>query len=149
MTESMNRKEEINRDQKQGRVLLDATVFPSEDKTISVREDARSCDRYEISEMIGFDKKTNRPVYGESKQVINFVNSRPDGTMNYGLQSEQLVHMLVHRTKRLNEILPSKHSDKMVKGLEMFLEACQERFDERMKEGVAGTNNQLPDKDKK
>ncbi len=64
-----------------------------------------------------------------------------------GLQSEQLVHMLVHRTKRLNEILPSKHSEKMVKGLEMFLEACQERFAERIEAGVAGENKSLPESD--
>ena len=148
MNESMNAKEVDNRDKKQPRTLLDATVFPSTDKTISVREDHRSCDRYEINEMIGYDKKENKPVYGESKQVINFVNAREDGTMNYGLQSEQLVHMLIDRTAKLDKQLPSKHSEKMLKGLNMFIEACKERVEERLEAGVMGTPQPLP-KDQK
>lgn len=126
--------------------LLHETVFPSEDATIKFRDTPRGCDEYTINEMIGFDKEKNRPVYGNSTQTIRFVHSNVQQGMNYGLQSEQLVLMLIDRTRKLNKQLPSPHSAKMIAGLEVFMDACRERFEERIKAGVAGTPKPLPGK---
>ncbi len=55
-----------------------------------------------------------------------------------GLQSEQLVLVLLDRAVKLNARFPSDHNTKMIAGLEMFLEACKERVEERMTRGVMG-----------
>lgn len=145
MSESLNRKEEINRENKTGLQPVDAAVFPSQERSVFFRNTDRGCDEYFIHEMIGYDKTSDQPVYGQSRQQIKFVHGRGDGTMNYGLQSEQVVIMLIDRTKKLDKQIPSRHNAKMLQGLEMFLEACKERFDERMKAGVAGKSVPLPD----
>jgi hypothetical protein len=117
---------------------LNATVFPSDDKTISVEDDNiyGGAHKYEIQNCIGFnDGKTQ---YVESSQQIQFVQKNDDGTMVPGLQSEQLVLVLLDRHKKLNARFPSVQSKKMIDGLELFLLACEERVQERMQRGVMG-----------
>lgn len=55
-----------------------------------------------------------------------------------GVQSEQLVIILIDRHKKLNSRFPSPQNEKMLLGLQMFLDACKERVDERIKNGVMG-----------
>lgn len=117
---------------------LDAVVYPSEEPTISVVEDATygGAHCYVIRECLGFnDGKTQ---YTDSEQVIRFVQKNDDGSMIPGLQSEQLVLALLDRHKKLNDRFPSEQNAKMVAGLQMFLDACEERVKSRIERGVMG-----------
>ena len=117
---------------------IDAVVYPSDEPTISVVDDATygGAHCYVIRECLGFnDGKTQ---YVETRQVIRFVQKNDDGTMIPGLQSEQLVLALLDRHEKLNARFPSEQNAKMIAGLRMFLEACEERVKNRMERGVMG-----------
>lgn len=89
-----------------------------------------------IRECLGFnDGKTQ---YTDSEQVIRFVQKNDDGSMIPGLQSEQLVLALLDRHEKLNDRFPSEQNAKMVAGLQMFLDACEERVKSRIERGVMG-----------
>lgn len=70
--------------------------------------------------------------------MIQFIQKLDDGTVIPGLQSEQLVLMLIDRHKKLNARFPSAQNEKMIQGLEMFLDASRERVEDRMNRGVMG-----------
>ena len=113
-------------------------VYPSDEPTISVVDDAiyGGAHCYVIRECLGFnDGKTQ---YVETEQVVRFVQKNDDGTMIPGLQSEQLVLALLDRHEKLNTRFPSEQNAKMIAGLRMFLEACEERVKNRMERGVMG-----------
>lgn len=117
---------------------IDAVVYPSDERTISVVDDAiyGGAHCYVIRECLGFnDGKTQ---YVETEQVVRFVQKNDDGTMIPGLQSEQLVLALLDRHEKLNTRFPSEQNAKMIAGLRMFLEACEERVRNRMERGVMG-----------
>lgn len=117
---------------------IDARVYPSEEQTISVVEDKTygGAHCYIIRECLGFvDGKTQ---YTDTEQVVQFVRKNDDGSIVPGLQSEQLVLALLDRHKKLNARFPSEHNIKMVAGLRMFLDACEERVKSRMERGVMG-----------
>lgn len=117
---------------------IDAVVYPSDEPTISVVDDAiyGGAHCYVIRECLGFnDGKTQ---YVETEQVVRFVQKNDDGTMIPGLQSEQLVLTLLDRHEKLNARFPSEQNAKMIAGLRMFLEACEERVKNRMERGVMG-----------
>lgn len=117
---------------------IDAVVYPSDEPTISVVDDETygGAHCYVIRECLGFnDGKTQ---YVETEQVIRFVRKNDDGTMIPGLQSEQLVLALLDRHEKLNARFPSEQNAKMIAGLRMFLEACEERVKNRMERGVMG-----------
>ncbi len=117
---------------------LDALVYPSDEKTISVYDDATygGAHKYEIINCLGFnDGKTQ---YDTTKQTIQFVQKNDDGTMIPGLQSEQLVEVLLDRAIKLNNRFPSEQNKKMIDGLRMFIDACVERVQERIDRGVMG-----------
>ena len=117
---------------------LDQTVFPSEEKTVSVMDDDiyGGAHNYTIKNCLGFnDGKTQ---YEESEQTINFVKKTDDGKMIPGLQSEQLVIVLLDRAQKLNARFPSPQNEKMMAGLQMFLDACKERVQDRIDRGVMG-----------
>lgn len=120
------------------KIDLDGTVFPSKEKTIQVINDATygGAHCYIIRECLGF--KDGKTSYVDSKQVIQFIQKLDDGTVIPGLQSEQLVLMLIDRHKKLNARFPSAQNEKMIQGLEMFLEASRERVEERINRGVMG-----------
>ena len=120
------------------KVLLDACVFPSEEKTIQVVNDATygGAHCYILRECLGF--ADGRTSYVNSEQVIQFIQKLDDGTVIPGLQSEQLVLALIDCHKKLNARFPSAQNEKMIKGLEMFLEASRERVEDRMNRGVMG-----------
>lgn len=117
---------------------LDYTVFPSEEKTISVVDDGTygGAHYYFAQSCLGFnDGKTQ---YAGSGQFIQFVKKEDNGDITQGFQSEQLVYILLDRAVKLNNRFPSAQNEKMIKGLEMFLEACKERVEERIARGVMG-----------
>lgn len=117
---------------------LDALVFPSEEKTISVLDDENygGAHFYSIRNCTGFvDGKTQ---YLESEQCIQFVQKNDDGSMVPGLQSEQIVLMLIDRQEKLNARFPSEFHDKAIVGLQMFLQAQRERVESRIARGVMG-----------
>lgn len=120
------------------KVLLDACVFPSEEKTIEAVYDRTygGAHCYVIRECLGFSD--GRTSYVNTQQVFQFVQKLDDGTVIPGLQSEQVVLALIDRHRKLNARFPSPQSEKMIKGLEMFLEASRERVEDRIARGVMG-----------
>ena len=120
------------------KVDVDGTVFPSVEKTIQAVYDEQygGAHCYVIRECLGF--ADGRTSYVNSAQVIQFIQKLDDGTVIPGLQSEQLVLALIDRHRKLNARFPSPQNEKMIHGLEMFLEASRERVEDRMNRGVMG-----------
>lgn len=119
------------------RQTLDCTVYPSDEKTISVvGDDYGGAHCYCVRESKGF--ADGKAEYVDTEQVIQFVHKTDDGTVVPGLQSEQLVQVLLDRHSKLNAKYPSEQYAKMKKGLTMFLNACKERIDDRIERGVMG-----------
>lgn len=130
-------------------VQLDAKVFPSDQNTIITMvpegDEYGGAHEYWITNCFGFEGgRTNyqfEMVDGEPRaqgQKIQFVQKDNDGTITPGLQSEQLVYVLLDRHQKLNARFPSAQNEKMLVGLQMFIDACQERVEERIKRGVMG-----------
>ena len=117
---------------------LDFKVFPSEEKTISVEDcvEYGGAHKYTIENSIGFNNGVAE--YVDSNQTVQFVQKNADGTMIPGAQSEQLAFVLLDRCVKLNNRFPSSHNEKMITGLKMFIEACEERVQERINRGVMG-----------
>jgi ribosome assembly protein YihI (activator of Der GTPase) len=76
--------------------------------------------------------------YVDSTQEIQFVQKNLDGTIIPGVQSEQLALILLDRARKLNARFPSVQNGQMIDGLQMFIEACEDRVRERMDRGVMG-----------
>ena len=115
---------------------LNYKVFPSEDKTISVEDDLYGgAHHYSAKKSLGFED--NKALYIEEEVSLPFVFKDGDVTAP-GLQSEQLAYILLDRVVKLNARFPSEHNVKMMAGLDMFLDACQERVKERISRGVMG-----------
>lgn len=117
---------------------IEAKVFPSEENTIAVAEDKNygGAHYYQIQNCKGFNN--GKTEYDETSQSIQFVEKSDDGSMTPGLQSEQLVLVLMDRAVKLNARFPSEQNQKMIAGLQMFLDACKERVEDRMNRGVMG-----------
>ena len=109
-------------------------------KTIKVNDqldpDYGGAHSYEAKNSIGFNN--GKAEYIDSYQTIDFVMKRDDGTMMPGLQSEQLVHILIDRTNKLNAKFPSDFNQEMLRGLNIYLDACKARIEDRMNRGVMG-----------
>jgi len=117
---------------------IEAKVFPSDENTISVSKDEiyGGAHYYQIKNCKGFnDGKTE---YDDTFQSIQFVQKEYDGSMTAGLQSEQLVLVLMDRAVKLNNRFPSAQNEKMIQGLQLFLDACKERVEDRINRGVMG-----------
>lgn len=91
---------------------------------------------YSIRDCKGFNN--GQTQYAKSFHDIQFVRKNDNGSIIPGLQSEQLVLVLLDRHKKLNARFPSTQNAKMIEGLQMFLDACRERVEERMNRGVMG-----------
>ena len=119
---------------------LERTVYPSGDRTILIdgtEDEYGGAHLYHASHCLGF--KDGKTVYDfEHQTTIQFVRKISDTEVIGGLQSEQLVLILLDRHEKLNAKYPSLQYDKMKRGLEMFLEACKERVNERLSRGVMG-----------
>ncbi len=124
------------------KILENAVVYPSKVPTIVVHDDQDvygGAHYYTITNCKGFkdgETQYDDPYY--SNQTVRFVQKGDDGTMLPGLQSEQLVLMLIDRQEKLNSRFPSEFNDKAIAGLKMFLEAQKERVEDRIKRGVMG-----------
>jgi hypothetical protein len=118
---------------------LEAKVYPSNENTITCEDDPvyGGAHKYLIRNCLGFVDGQTKYVT-DSAHILQFIQKNDDGSIIPGLQSEQLVLMLIDRQKKLNARFPSPFSDKAVKGLEMFLEAQKERVEERINRGVMG-----------
>lgn len=91
---------------------------------------------YRIMNCLGFSDGITQ--YQSTYQTIQFVKKFEDGTVVPGLQSEQLLIALIDRHKKLDAMFPSEHNKKMIRGMEMALEAMEERVNERIERGVMG-----------
>jgi hypothetical protein len=124
------------------KILENAVVFPSTVPTIVVHDDQDvygGAHLYSITNCKGFkDGETQYDDPYFQTQTIQFVQKNDDGTMIPGLQSEQLVLMLIDRQEKLNARFPSEFNTKAIAGLKMFLEAQKERVDDRIARGVMG-----------
>lgn len=120
--------------------VIDAKVFPSADCTITVKDDATygGAHEYCLIESLGFDPAQGAAIHANTTQTIRFVHKPDDAPMAAGVQSEQLAYVLLDRCQKLNARFPSDHNAKMIAGLEIFLEACRERVEERLSRGVMG-----------
>ena len=119
--------------------ILDKPVYPSNYPTVSVVNDDNQyggAHHYILENCKGF--KDGKTQYGGGTQTIQFVQTLEDGTTTAGLQSEQLVIMLIDRIQKLNTLYPAPQNDKAILGLQMFLDAHKERIDERIGRGVMG-----------
>jgi len=117
-------------------IQFDYKVFPSEDKTISVEDDLYDgAHYYSAKKSLGFED--GKAIYIEDEAILPFVFKDGDLTVA-GLQSEQLAYILLDRCIKLNAKFPSEHNVKMIAGLDIFLEACQDRVKERISRGVMG-----------
>lgn len=117
---------------------LDYTVFPSEQKTIKVQDDPiyGGAHLYEVNNCSGFiDGETK---YENDSWQLQFIEKKDDGTIIPGFQSEQLAFILYDRCLKLNDRFPSPENLQMLTGLEIFLSACKERVENRIKRGVMG-----------
>jgi hypothetical protein len=112
---------------------LEETVYPSNAQTII----AFGAHEYDFVNCMGFENGETKYVQGEI-QTIRFIKTNDDGTIVHGLQSEQLVIALMDRHKKLNQLFPSPQNEKMLAGLQLFLDACKERVDDRIGRGVMG-----------
>lgn len=118
---------------------LEQTVFPSQEQTVAVainNDEYGGAHCYIFQNCLGFNNGATQ--YDNSFQQVRFVQKNHDGSMAAGLQSEQLVIALIDRTKKLNAVYPSSQNEKMIAGLQMFLDACKERVEERINRGVMG-----------
>ena len=120
------------------KVPIDAVVFPSDERTIQVVKDEEygGAHCYIIRECLGY--VCGETAYADSSQVVQFIQKLDDGDIIPGLQSEQLVLVLIDRHRKLNARFPSEQNEKMIRGLEMFLEASRERVRDRINCGVMG-----------
>jgi hypothetical protein len=118
---------------------LDGVVYPSEERTIAALDNDGygGAHKYFVTNSLGFKDGKAEYMPGEG-QAIQFVHKPNDVDVIPGLQSEQLVLLLLDRHARLNEKYPSEQYEKMKAGLEMFLEASKERVEARIARGVMG-----------
>lgn len=117
---------------------LEFKVYPSEEQTIAVEDDAGygGAHKYELKNSVGFNNGVAE--YVESSTTIQFVQKNDDGSMVPGVQSEQLAYILLDRCIKLNSRFPSDYNAKMIAGLNTFLDACAERIKDRIDRGVMG-----------
>jgi len=113
-------------------------VFPSEKNTIRVHKDDTygGAHEYIITNCLGFSG--GQTQYDNTTQRIKFVKKLDDGKMESGLQSEQLVLVLIDRQKKLNARFPSPFNEKALFGLQIFLDAQRARVQDRIDRGVMG-----------
>jgi hypothetical protein len=119
---------------------VEAVVFPSDKRTIMVEDDPvyGGAHRYHVVGSLGFEDGEALYDYSDN-HVLQFVHkTSPDGPTIPGLQNEQLALVMRDRVLKLNAKYPSTHNEKMITGLQMFLDACRERVEERMNRGVMG-----------
>lgn len=131
---------------------LEATVFPSNEKTIWCHNDEDGyggAHLYEIRNCLGFkDGQTEYCAWDGEKewvgtvkqpsQIIRFVQKHDNGDVTPGIQNEQLLIILIDRIKKLNTQFPSRENSLVITKLEEVLHWLQHRVMDRMQRGVMG-----------
>lgn len=117
---------------------LPLLVYPSKKETIAVTidKDYGGAHEYHIIESLGHDK--GKPKYAGSEQKIHFVQKDLDGVVTPGLQSEQLLLVLIDRHKKLNAKFPSREGALAITKMEEALHWLEARVKERVGRGVMG-----------
>ena len=125
-----------NADQEEHRIP--AIVYPSGERTIAVAPDPDygGAHRYQFINSLGF--KDGQTQYEGSFQQIQFVQKNADGTMTPGLQSEQLLLVLIDRHRKLNDKFPSREGSLAITKMEEVLHWLEARVRERISRGVMG-----------
>jgi len=116
---------------------LNYAVFPSEETTISVKDDTYGgAHEYHVKKSRGFNQ--GQAEYVEEETVLQFVYKDANQETIAGLQNEQLVYVLKDRIEKLNARFPSPYNEEMLKALDMFLSASRRRVEDRLNRGVMG-----------
>jgi hypothetical protein len=121
-------------------------VYPSKEITIVAEFDADDkylgAHNYFCYPSLGFEG--GKPVYDftADRIPINFVKKSENGTVVAGLQSEQLLLILIDRHQKLNAVFPSEYNDQFIAGVVMALEAMRQRVNDRVGRGVMGALKQ-------
>jgi len=117
---------------------LDYKVYPSDEETIEVQHDKiyNGAHNYKVKHCVGFNNGNTE--YVEQYSNIRFVEKLNSGDVIPGLQSEQLAYILLDRAKKLNARFPSEFNERMINGLNEFINACEDRVYDRVKRGVMG-----------
>ena len=125
--------------QKKYQEIKDLVVYPSNESTIEVIPDDYGGAHYYRAKMsMGYDPKKKKNIYIDKTDTIKFVHKGLDGTYQPGWQSEQLALILLDRVKKLNEKFPSEYNEKQIEGLQIYLDACKARIEDRLERGVFG-----------
>jgi hypothetical protein len=120
---------------------LKATVFPSEERTISslpTDEKFQGAHNYYVQPMVGFEGGALYAKEPEAAIELRFVKRREDGTWQPGLQTEQILLLLKDRHEKLNEVFPSEDHAQFIAGIDKALDALEKRVRERQGRGVMG-----------
>jgi len=117
---------------------LDYKVYPSDEHTITVILDDEygGAHDYFIKRSLGYNN--GKTDYIDDETIIRFVKKDHNGDIHAGIQGEQLAYILLDRVEKLNAVYPHDQYQKMKNGLEMFLEACEERIEDRLNRNVMG-----------
>lgn len=126
--------------QKKFQTVKDLVVFPSKEETIEVlpNDGYEGAHRYRAKMSLGYDSKKKKNVYSDKTDTIQFVQKNEDGTIIPGWQSEQLAMILLDRVQKLNAKYPSEYNEKQIEGLQIYLDACRARIENRLNRGVYG-----------
>lgn len=119
---------------------LDGVVFPSEERTICVLRDDTygGAHRYYVTNCLGHKDGKTEYTPGEG-QAIQFIEKPADGgPVIPGIQSEQLLILIIDRTQRLDEKFPSEYNKRFIYHLEAALAASKDRVQDRIDRGVMG-----------
>jgi hypothetical protein len=94
--------------------------------------------KYYITNCLGHNNGVTEYTEGEG-QVIQFIEKPADGSpVIPGVQSEQLVLLLIDRTERLNAKFPCEENLEMIECLKGFLAVSKKRVENRVARDVMG-----------
>lgn len=79
-------------------------------------------------------------LVGDTTMCVDFQNGTiPDEGLN-GLTNEALLHILVHRTKILNDLYPCRENSIAITKMQEAIMWFEERTQDRVNRGVEGSN---------
>lgn len=103
---------------------LDYTIYPSDEKCISVKNDENSNNTYYIKKSLGYIN--NKIMYIDEEVELPFVQYYENDEVRAGLQEEQLIYVLMDRVIKLNNLNPNeKICSKKLRALREYLKACK------------------------
>lgn len=120
--------------------VVQGKVFPSQENTIFVKTDKEygGAHVYCFKGCLGFDKEKKTHNYVDSECYMQFVEKNDKGQVNVGVQSEQILYALIDRTKKLDSRFPDERNKKAIEGMQMAIDAFEERVSERIEREVMG-----------